>query len=128
MAIISKQKLGKQLEVDAMRELLKEIKRVYSSGDLVRFLNTLFTKAEKNTVLRRISAAILLSGGKNYREIKDELKISRATISNIQDIISVLGYGRNPGRKRIYSGSIYIGTKTKRKNPIPRYKGAPSIF
>ena len=46
------------------------------------FLKDLLSKTEFLVIVKRLAAAYLLEKGKNYREIKDILKVSSATISS----------------------------------------------
>ena len=104
-----------------------ETSQISSPDDADAFLNKFLTGAEKDLVLRRAAVIKLLEDGKKYREIKEILKISKATISNTKDILSGRNYGINPGRKRQYSKSKNF-EKKKRKKLFPNYKGAESII
>lgn len=123
MTRISKNKLSKNLEKEALSEILKEIKKVDSLENLTNFLNGFFTAEEKKIILRRAAVIKLLKSGKKYREIKVMLEISRATISNVRDMIEGRGYGKNPNRKRKYSPGGFFPQKKKKPFSTLRYKG-----
>lgn len=60
-----------------------------SEGEI--FLNNFFTKAEVETFAKRLAIAYWLKKGRSYSNIKENLKVSSATIA---DVSSLLG---NPG-------------------------------
>ncbi len=129
MARISNKNIesNKLLEKEIREDLLKEFKSVNSNASLDNLLNRLMTADEKNLLFRRMTVIKLINQGKKYREIKEILSISNGTISNVIDILSGRGYGRNPNRKRVYS--IIKDCRKKRRKPLlGKYKGAESIL
>jgi len=124
MAIIKNIKIDKNLEKKVYSGLLQELEKVNSSDGLDRFLNKFMTPGEKIIFIRRFAVIRLLEQNIKYRDIKKLLDISSGTISNIKDITAGRGYGRNPDRKRKYSG---WKTRKKFKKFKRRYKGADSI-
>ena len=124
---VSDKKLTAVLRKQSLGRLLNEIKMVKSAADLDKFLGEIFTKDEKEIILRRIIVADMLERKLKYREIKKALSISHLTISKVRDMLAKRGYGRNPGRKRVYSSDI--GRKRRRQKPLlGYYKGAASII
>jgi len=110
---VSDKKLTAVLRKQSLGRLLNEIKMVKSAADLDKFLGEIFTKDEKEMILRRIIVADMLERKLKYREIKKALSISHLTISKVKDMLAKRGYGRNPGRKRVYSSDI--GRKRRRQ-------------
>jgi len=64
------------------------------------FLKQLLSETELSVLTKRFGIAYLLNKGKNYREIKDSLKISSATISSIADELKK-GEGLKVGLKKV---------------------------
>lgn len=124
---VSNKKLTAVLRKRSLGRLLNEIKIVKSAADLDKFLGEIFTKDEKEIILRRMIVADMLERKFKYREIEKALGISRLTISKVRDILAKRGYGRNPDRKRVYSGDL--DHKKRRQKPLlGYYKGAASII
>jgi uncharacterized protein YerC len=80
---VSKQKLSKVLEKQVSQSLYQTIADIRNPQEARVFLKDLLSETELSVIAKRLSAAHLLTKGKNYREIKESLKISSATISNI---------------------------------------------
>ncbi len=128
MPKIPKHKLNPRLKSESARKLLAEIKHVSSTEDMNKFLNTFFTDGERDLILRRIGAMILLSEGRKYRDIKEELQISSNTLSHVCDILLGRGYGRNPERHKARNGHPFSMPKKHRRIFPKYYKGAESII
>lgn len=123
---VSNKKLTIALKKRSLERLLNEIKMVKTVADLDKFFNKILTKDEKEIILRRITVADMLERKLKYREIEESLRISRLTISKVRDMLEKRGYGRNPHRKRIYSGVNH--GKRREKPLLGYYKGTASII
>lgn len=120
---ISNKRLARAQQKKALGILLLRVQVIKKQSDLSRLLDLFFTKNEKEIILRRLIIADLLEKQVKYRDIEKALGISSLTISKIRDILEARGYGRNPGRKRVYSRP-----KRREKPLLGYYKGAPSIL
>ncbi len=127
MSKIPKNKLNPKLKNDAASKVAAELQRISSREAADKFLDTFFTDGEKDHILRRIGAMILLSNGKKYRDIKEELQISSNTLSYVRDIMLGRGYGRNPERHKVRAARPAVPKKSRRLFP-KYYKGAKSII
>lgn len=128
---VAKKKLTADLEKRALSILLPNIKVIGTAANLNRFLDTVFTKNEKEVILRRMLVAEMLKKHEKYREIERKLEISKITISKIKDILEKRGYGRNPHRKRIdrsYTDPAFVKRKGGSRPLLGRYKGTRSII
>ena len=121
---ISNKKLTQDQRKKALRILLARVRTIKKQLDLNKFLDLLFTRNEKEIILRRLIVAHMLEKKIKYRDIEKALGISRPTISKVRDILEARGYGRNPERKRVYSSR----RKIREKPLLGYYKGAPSIL
>lgn len=128
MARISKKKLTPELTGECLRLLCEKIVKIGTPAELERFLDTYFTPIEKNTILRRTAAIILLKNKTKYRDIENLLDISRATISKAKQISSGDGYGKNLNKRSRPLKKYSTPEKGKRKKLLRSYKGAESII
>lgn len=127
---VAKRKLNESLEVEAVKVIFGKLKDIRSAGETEKFLNTFFTARERDGILRRVAATILLAKGEKYRDIEDRLDISKGTISKAKDIMSGRGYGRNPGRRKQKERVEIVSSWPKKKKRIfpKKYKGAKGIL
>lgn len=129
MPKVSKKKLAPDLKVKSLNLFFSKIKSVDSTEKAENLLNNLFTAQEKDIVLRRLGVAILLKQGAKYREIENQLDISKATISKIKQISSGDGYGRNLRKRPVPNNLKYFTPEKKKGKKFFRpYKGAESII
>ena len=117
-----KDKITPELSAQSLKIIFEEIKKINSPQETEDFLSKFFTDDEKDTLLRRLAAMILLGRGKQYEEIVNTLNISKATISNARDLLSGRNYGRNPHRKRVYSPPAASERKKRRIPPIAPWR------
>lgn len=54
--------------------------------DLTEFMNDFFTETEMLVFAKRLGILWMLNQGKSYQEIKDQLKVSSATISTMAEM------------------------------------------
>lgn len=59
--------------------------------EVLAFFHDFFTEAEQTVLMKRLAIAVMLSGGNSYQEIKDQLKVSSATISFVAENINKPG-------------------------------------
>jgi uncharacterized protein YerC len=128
MAKVSKKRLPPELVDKCQRLLLEKIKKISTYPELEKFLDTYFTQTERNTILRRVAAVILLNEKEKYRDIENLLDISKATISKAKQISSGDGYGKNLKKRPVQSRKFVTPKKEKRKKFFRPYKGAESII
>ena len=127
MPKIRKNKIPSELKVQSLNVLLKRINGIDTLLKLDKLLDDFFTEREKEIILRRLAAIVLLGKRTKYRDIENILDISGATISRAKQITSGDGYGRNL-KKRTPSKSYLPEKKEKRKKLFRPYKGAESII
>jgi len=82
---VSKRKINQQKKKKFFDLLYQTIADIKSIEEAELIFKDLFSKTELSAIVKRLGAAYLLDQGKNYREIKNHLKISSATISTIAD-------------------------------------------
>lgn len=74
----------KEWEEFLWRELLRQISRIKSTENLDGFLQCFISKHERNIMLKRLTALMMLKEGKSYREIGRLLWISPSTLSALR--------------------------------------------
>ena len=72
--------------------MLAEVK---SPKEVEMILQDLLTETEKEVVLKRLGIAIYLDKGRSYENIKNNIKVSSATIATVAEALS------NPGFQEI---------------------------
>lgn len=69
------------------RTLAQAIAEIKSPKEADTFLREFFTKSEHETFSKRLAIAYWLKKGRSYKNIKDNLKVSSATIAHVQEIL-----------------------------------------
>lgn len=80
--------LKKQIE-ETFIQTLSDLK---DTKELKVFLGDFFNQTEMETFVKRLAVAYWLKKKRSYTNIKDNLKVSSATIATIQDLIKSPGF------------------------------------
>ena len=88
----SKRVVNKTLERQLARTVYQLIADVKNTGNAESVLSSILSPVELSTVIKRISIAYWLSKGRKYENIKNNLKVSSASISEIQKQIKKPGW------------------------------------
>ena len=88
---LSNQNLTKSLETEIRQALLQMIADVRTSEEANILISDLLTETEQLAVAKRLAIALLLTKGKSYKEIKQNLKVSSATVAKVQESLSQKG-------------------------------------
>lgn len=88
---ISSKKLNKILENQIRQMLVGVLCEVESPKVMEEILNDLLTETERVAMMKRMGIAIYLDKSRSYEDIKNNLKVSSATIATVAE-----GMG-NPG-------------------------------
>jgi len=83
---ISSKNLSKQEEKQIHDQFITLLSDLQNPQTFTTFANDFFTDTEKLVFAKRLAIAWLLHQGKSYQEIKDQLKVSSATISSVAEI------------------------------------------
>lgn len=92
MTQVSKKIIAKNLESEIYEIFWATIARFTKKDEVTLFFSELFTFNEKVNLSKRISIAILLSKGYDWRAIRDLIKVSEGTISKISAKINSQGF------------------------------------
>jgi uncharacterized protein YerC len=99
--------LKRQIE-KTLAQILSDIKDI---DKMYLFLQDFFTDAEYETFAKRLAVAYWLKKGRGYKNIKENLKVSSATIASAQSLIE------KPGIKlalKIIEAEEWAGEWTKK--------------
>lgn len=80
----SKKKVNLHLEKELFRTLHQAITDLKTPQEAEEFLRAFLTRAEHAALAKRIAVAYWLDKGRGYNNIRDNLKVSSATIAGIQ--------------------------------------------
>lgn len=92
MTQVSKRQLGKRLETEIYEAFWSTIAKLTDKRDVELFFGDLFTRAERINFAKRLSIAILLHKGYDWRSIRDLLKVSEGTIAKIASKRETVGF------------------------------------
>jgi uncharacterized protein YerC len=90
---VSKKKVNPVLEKQLHTTLFTLITDLKNPQDAQQVLASLLTNSELTSVAKRLAVAYWLSKGRSYENIKENLKVSSATIAEVQQHV------KNPGWK-----------------------------
>lgn len=81
---LSRDKLHPSLKNQIIKTLAQTLADLKDIGEARAFLQDFFNEIELETFARRLSIAYWLKKGRSYSNIKQNLKVSSATIASIQ--------------------------------------------
>lgn len=82
---ISPKKLNKTLEKQINLMLVQALSEVNDPTQIEEILKDLLTETERVAVMKRLGIAIYLDKGRSYEDIKNNLKVSSATIATVAE-------------------------------------------
>jgi TrpR-related protein YerC/YecD len=82
------QSLKKQIQ-KSLAETILDLKNISEAN---QFLSDFLTEAEYETLAKRMAIAYWLKKGRSYKNIKDNLKVSSATIATVQSLMDKPGF------------------------------------
>lgn len=88
----SNKQLHPSLKKEVEQILVSALAELKSEEDIEKFLKDFFTEAELSNFSKRLAAAYWLKKGRSYANIKQNLKISSATIASIQTMMETAGF------------------------------------
>lgn len=89
---VSNQKLNITLKKQIARTLLQTIVDLKDFDETNRFFENFFNESELETFAKRLAIAYWLKKGRSYTNIKENLKVSSATIASIQSQLDSPGF------------------------------------
>lgn len=84
---ISQKKLNKKEEEELLDNFFKFLKSFHKKKQIEIFCRKFFTRSELITFAKRLNIMILLEQGMGYKEIKEKVKVSSASIASVNKIL-----------------------------------------
>ncbi|MEK7526074.1 MAG: Trp family transcriptional regulator [Patescibacteria group bacterium] len=88
---ISVKKLNESLKKQIVWELAQTLTNFKDPQQTLVFLNDFLNTTELETFAKRLAIAYWLKKGRSYNNIKDNLKVSNATIATVQETLNTSG-------------------------------------
>lgn len=98
---ISKKNIDKKIERKIYRWLYQVLADLKKPVDVAKFLNDVLGETERTVLAKRLAIAVYLSRNKSYETIRKELKVSSATIANVQKWLEQSGEGLSVALEKI---------------------------
>ncbi len=89
---ISKKKVDQQTKDYIYHTLFQLIADLNSSIEAKKFMQSFFTETELLNLAKRLAIAVYLENNASYEKIEEELKVSSATIANVEKIRKEKGF------------------------------------
>ncbi len=89
---VSKQRVNATLEKQLFRTLFQLMADLKTPQETEGVLRDLLSDVELTTVAKRLAVAYWLSKGRSYTNIKDNLRVSSASISDIHQALKKSGW------------------------------------
>lgn len=89
---ISKRKVNPVLERQLEKTLFQLIVDLKNSQEAEDVMKSLLSQTELTTVAKRLAVAYWLTKGRSYENIKENLKVSSATVADVQQKIKGPGW------------------------------------
>lgn len=83
---VSSKKISLKKQAQLLEQLLVVIADLNNPKDVSLFFTNFFSATELNVFTKRLAILRALKQGKSYEEIKDELRVSSATISSMSEL------------------------------------------
>lgn len=89
---VSKRKVNPTLEKQLARTLYQLVVDLKNSQEAEDVMKSLLSQTELTTVAKRLAVAYWLTKGRSYENIKENLKVSSATVADVQQRIKSPGW------------------------------------
>lgn len=98
---VSKKGINNRIEKKIFRCLFQVLADLKSPKQVDSFLSDVLSKTEKTVLAKRLGIVYYLNKNKSYEAIRKDLKVSSATIANVQKWMEEGGEGLNLALKAI---------------------------
>jgi len=89
---LSQNPINRTLEKQLDEIFYSVLSEVNSVDELKVMVSDLFTEAERSAVLKRLGIALYLDKGRSYEDIKNNIKVSSATIATVAENLGNKGW------------------------------------
>lgn len=98
---LSKLRLNKTVEREMFSIFYQTMADLKGLSEAKTFVNDFLTKMERTALAKRLMTALYLEKGKSYEFIKKNLKVSSATIANVDKMMDKNGEGFSLALRKI---------------------------
>jgi TrpR-related protein YerC/YecD len=98
---VSKKGVNKKISKKIFSSLYQVLADMRKKEEVEKFLDDVLSKVEKTVLAKRLAIASYLTKGKSYEVIRDDLKVSSATIASVQKWLEQGGEGLAFALKRV---------------------------
>lgn len=88
---VSKKRLNKTIEKQIYSVFYQLLSDIKSADEARVIMQDMLTETERQVLAKRLAIAIFLDKGRSYENIRSTLKVSSATIANVQETIANAG-------------------------------------
>ncbi len=88
----SSKKLNQSLKKEIVKTLAQAVTDFGNVNETELFLTNFLNESELEVLAKRLAVAYWLKKGRSYTNIKDNLKVSSATIASIQEAMKAPGF------------------------------------
>jgi len=117
---VSKKNVNKQIEKRIFKSLYQVLADLKKPEEVKKFLDDVLSKTERTVLAKRLGIAWYLNKNKSYDVIRQDLKVSSATIATVQSWLDKGGEGLNSAIKAIeadeWAGEMAAKVKKSVKN------------
>lgn len=92
---VSKHGINKQIEKKIFKSLYQVLADIKQPQALERFFTGILSPTERMALAKRLAIAVYLNKGKSYDFIKNNLRVSSATIATVQGLMERRNDGLN---------------------------------
>jgi uncharacterized protein YerC len=89
---VSNRQLNSSLKRQIQKVLAQVVADTKNEKKALEFLNHFFTESEFETFAKRLATAYWLKKGRSYTNIRENIKVSSATIATIQNMMTKPGF------------------------------------
>ena len=98
---VSKKDINKKIEAKIFKSLYQVLADLKQRKDVEMFLEDTLSETEKTVLAKRLGIACYLNNNKSYERIRQDLRVSSATIANVQKWMESGGEGLQLALKTI---------------------------
>ncbi|MEA3355255.1 MAG: YerC/YecD family TrpR-related protein [Patescibacteria group bacterium] len=98
---VSKKDINKKIEKKIFKSLYQVLADLKKVKEVEMFLNDVLSETEKTVLAKRLGIAYYLNNNKSYEQIREELRVSSATIASVQKWMEKGGEGLSLALKTI---------------------------
>lgn len=89
---LSHNPINRTLEKQLSQMFYQVLSEITSPEDMQAVMSDFLTEAERSAVLKRLGIALYLDKGRSYEDVKNNIKVSSATIASVAENVGNSGW------------------------------------